>query len=57
MSSINIGLININGLRDTNKQSVVLSYIKRHHFDIILLQDSHVSCTNESNHVFKEWPF
>ncbi len=55
MSSIIFASVNVNGLRDVSKQSSIISYIKRHKFEITFLQETHITDVNESNSFFRHF--
>ena len=53
MESVIFSSLNTNGLRDLGKRTSIISYIKRHRFDAVFLQETHISNTNEGNDFLK----
>lgn len=48
-----VASFNVNGLRDGLKRRTILSYCQQ--WDIILLQETHISCLREATSFFKDW--
>ena len=55
MASLSITSININGLLDKSKRSVFFQYCLSKQFDIIFVQETHISCLREVNEIEREW--
>ena len=49
-----VASFNVNGLRDGLKRRSVLSYCQQ--WDIVLLQETHISCLREATSFFQSWP-
>ena len=56
MEAIIFSSLNVYGLRDVSKRTNVLSFIKRHRFDIIFLQETHLTNHNEGTNFFRDFP-
>ena len=51
MISINIGSLNVRGLRDKTKRNEMFTWLKNKNLSIIFLQETH--CTNELEDVWR----
>ena len=54
--SLKILSINVRGLVTPAKCSLVLRELERLHYDLFLLQETHVSCKEQADHIAHTWP-
>ena len=54
--SLKILSINVRGLGTCAKCSLVLHELARLHYDLFLLQETHVSCKKQADHLARIWP-
>ena len=54
--SLKILSINVRGLGTPTKCSLVLCELERLHYDLFLLQETHVSSKKQANHIASIWP-
>ena len=53
--SLKLISINVNGMRDNKKRSVIFNWLKEKNFDICLVQESHCATQDDVNTWSKEW--
>ena len=55
MANLKISSINVNGFRNKYKQQIILSRLQQLHFDIVFLQETHVTNIIEAKKFIKLW--
>lgn len=55
MASLSITTININGLLDQNKRNIFFQYCKTKNFNVIFIQETHISTLHQIKEINSEW--